>query len=180
MTQQPSHHASAASPRPLPQLGLIARLAIGSSLIAASCLVALGWVLEPTGGATYREVIWSHALSKQSLPTALLVAGLSLVTCVGALTWLLALLGSFRVAGPLYRLARNLEAALGGEPLIGVRRGDALQDTVARLATATAALDQHYAALREAAAAAALVLDDPRARQEGLRTLAEVERRVRL
>ncbi len=132
------------------------------------------------GGATYREVIWSHVLSKQSLPNALLVAGLSLIVLVGVLTWLLALLGSFRVAGPLYRLARNLEAAVGGEPLAGVRRGDALQDTVARLELATTALNEHYAALRDVARGAEAALDEPQARDELLGMLAEVERRVRL
>jgi hypothetical protein len=166
--------------QPLPHLGLIARLAIGSSLIAASCLVVLGWVLEPAGGATYREVIWSHVLSRQSLPTALLVAGLSLMVWVGVLTWLVALMGSFRVAGPLYRLARNLEAALGGDALVGVRRGDALQDTVARLSAATSALNEHYAVLRDVARGAEAALDEPPACDELLGVLAEVERRVRL
>jgi len=82
----------------------------------------------PLCGASYFDVVRAHVLTHRQLGPALLVGGLILLVLVAAITWLVALYGSFRFAGPLYRFTRNLREA-SRQPPMGIRQDDALQET---------------------------------------------------
>jgi len=88
--------------------------------------VLLIWI--PDADTTdYAVVIQAHSITQRELGPALLLAGLVLLAIGGIAVGVIALYASFRVAGPLYRFARNFEAARTRGPLLGVRGNDELQ-----------------------------------------------------
>lgn len=166
------------------QLKMIAGIAL---LVGLLSLVVLSWMLfhlAPRGQATYFDAIASTSLTGAYLLPAMVAAGLIIVAVTALVTWLIALYSSFRVAGPLYRLARNLEDALARGPLrtVPIRSGDKLQLEARRMEHAVRALHAHHAELRLALAAAeqALQQGDAAAYAEALGNLQRIERRAQL
>ena len=131
---------------------LIARIALASGLLAAIVLLALIYALTGGSADDYSALVRSHTLTERNLAPAMLVAGLVLLAAAGALVWLAALYTSFRVAGPLYRFARNMEAACRGGEVTGIRRRDCLQQTSRQLAGSARRFRAHYEELRAVAA----------------------------
>ncbi len=159
----------------------VARIAGGTSLLAAGVLLAVVFWIGDSGGTSYYEVVSARALTHRQLGPALLVGGLVLLILVAALTWLVALWGSFRIAGPLHRFACNLRQA-GERPPQGIRHDDALQATSDHLQRAWQALHQLHGELGQAvqAAEAARAAADPDAWAQATRRLRALIQRVRL
>lgn len=166
------------------QLKMVASIAL---LVGLLSLVVLSWMLfhlAPHGQASYYDAIASTSLTGAYLLPAMVAAGLVIVAVTALVTWLIALYSSFRVAGPLYRLARNLEDALARGPIsaVPIRHSDKLQREAQRLEQAVDALHTHYGELRLAIAAAedALHKRDDRAYAAALAALQQIEHRARL
>lgn len=129
---------------------LIAHIAISTSTIAV--LLLLGAVLFATDeqGTGYAQLVKSHVITRQNLDTALLVAGLCLLALVMAITWLVSLYASFRVAGPMFRFCRNLEGAAQLRRPLPIREEDSLHEVSEQLIAAVEGVRGHYAGLDEA------------------------------
>lgn len=107
---------SAGAPAMLFSLRRVARIALGIGAGAACVPAVTVFFLGDRSGACYDELIRSRSLNQQLLGPALAIGGLVLVAFSTALTWGIALYSSFRVAGPLFRLTRNLETAVARGP----------------------------------------------------------------
>ncbi len=162
------------------RLQLVSRIAGVTGLVALLVLGAVVWWLTDAGGDSYFEVIRAHVLTRRQLGPAMLLAGLFLLALVALITWLFALYGSFRIAGPLYRFTRNLQQA-EREPPLGIRRDDSLQATSAHLQQAWADLHRLRRELDAAsrAAQAALAAGDEQAWQQARGRLQALISRVR-
>lgn len=102
-------------------------------------------------GEGYLDSLGRLQLSRDRLLPLVLAAGLFLLTVAAMVTWLIALYSSFRVAGPLYRLTRNLEHQLEENNLespLPIRRGDQLQHHSRLLGRAVDRLRESYLEIR--------------------------------
>ncbi|WP_426417183.1 hypothetical protein [Aestuariirhabdus sp. LZHN29] len=128
MPQQSDRHASGESHilSPLKQVGKISLLTGLFAVMGIALL--LGWVLYslPRG---YEELGVELMETQRHLPWLMSLTALLLIVGAAATTWVISLYASFRIAGPLYRFARNLEIQYrhSGEPVLSIRQGDALQ-----------------------------------------------------
>jgi len=128
-------------------LRLLIFIGFGGALAALLVLGGLVLVSAETGGEEYAAIIGAHALTRHNLEAGIWVAALLLLAVVALLTGLIALYVSFRVAGPLYRFSRNLEAAPGLERLYPIRHGDCLQDVSHDLLHTVEKLREYYRAI---------------------------------
>lgn len=148
------------APAILFQLKLVTRISLAIGLLAALVLLGMLFLISGGQGQTYGELIRMHSLTRVHLNTAMLVAGLLLVTVAAVITSVIAWYSSYRVAGPLYRFGQNLRLAGddGHAPLVGLRRGDALTEQALAVRQAVATLRAHHAAGTAAAREAALAV----------------------
>ncbi len=140
------------SPPILVHVQLVGRIALLTG--AAALLGLLGiiaWV-SSHDPRNYQEIIGAYLRAEERLGLVTLVFGCFAAAFAGVTTWLIALYSSFRIAGPLYRFARNLEVELARGPVVPgpIRRGDALQAEARAFEQAVAALRGHYQNLRHA------------------------------
>lgn len=111
------------------RLALVAKLALAVGFVAAATLVILLQYLTNQSDGDYWDLIRSHATTRRQLQTSIWVAGLWLVGFAGIFTWFVALVFSFRIAGPLFRFSRNLEQAINNQGAPSpIRDSDALQE----------------------------------------------------
>ena len=129
----------------------VAKVALWVGLVAAAGLASMLFLLTDTSGESYGALIKSHSVTQYRLGPALLIGGFFLLAFTAILTWLIALYSSFRIAGPLFRLSRNLEASISEGPVkpIPIRASDRLQPEAALLEAGLGALTAHYGELRE-------------------------------
>ena len=137
-------------------LKFVAALFASVGLVACSALLV---VLGTTSGGTgigYQQIIAAYSIAGQKLQTGLLIFGLAAVALAGMLAGLIALYASFRVAGPLFRIARNLEQAVASRTavMVPIRHGDQLQRQWKEFEASVQVLRHHYGDLREALAGA--------------------------
>lgn len=131
-------------------LRLVAKIALSVGALAAAGLVSMLYLLTDTTGVSYGELIKSHSIAQYRLGPALLIGGLFLLAFTATLTWMIGLYSSFRTAGPLFRLSRNLEASIAegpGKP-VPIRASDRLHAEAALLADALDTLAVNYEHLR--------------------------------
>lgn len=115
-----------------------------ATLAAVALLVSAMLFFADEKSMDYFSLVQFRAVTHENLAELLTIAGLFLVVCICLVSWVLALYGSFRVAGPLYRLSRNLELAPVSPNLIGVRKGDCFQDVSQQLRQAVDRVHEHY------------------------------------
>lgn len=165
-------------------LKLVAKISLAVGAAAVLVLLAALTLITGDTGESYGAIIRSQSLTRQQLGPAMLVGGLLLVAVAGFITWLIALYTSFRVAGPLYRLAENLKLARASNSieLIGLRKGDALFKQADGINHAVSNLRQHYGDLKIAADAAssALVAGDAARYADATARLKELDEKVRV
>ena len=127
-------------------VGQICLLVAGLTTLA---LVMLARYFDSPGGEDYAAAIGQFALFKATLDQAMLFGALVLVVLTCVTTWVIATYSSFRVAGPLYRLARNLERLVEQRRpmLLPLRAGDRLQQEAFELNLSQRSLVEHYARL---------------------------------
>lgn len=164
---------------------LVARIAL--SVAAAACLGLLAIVLLVSEGAatTYGGAIGAADTARQNLRPALFAFGLAMVAIAGMAAWFFSLYASFRIAGPLYRLSRNLELALnvGPVPPIPIRKTDCLQTEWREFEAGMTTVRLHYeeldAALAKLMRASAASGDHPEVREREWSRFKGVVSRVR-
>ena len=168
-------------------LKLVAKITLLVGAAACAGLILTLMSISHQSGSSYAETIRSFSLTREHLGTALLVAGLFLVAFAAVITWLIALYSSFRIAGPLYRSACNLEIfiAQGPTTLVPIRKGDSLQKEYGHLKQSVHSLQAHYDALREAGSRAAAILESGDTRRypeaaSAIAKLKELDSHVRL
>ena len=163
---------------------------IGLSVAAAASLgllAVLGLVSDDQAGS-YRQIIGALDLARQSLGPALLVLGLALTGFAGISAWLFSLYASFRIAGPLYRMARDLETQIDHGPVapLPIRATDRLQREWKVFEASIWALRAQHEELKQALGAvrSALGTDnetvDAATLASALARLKDTEQRVRL
>ncbi len=124
---------------------MISRITMATMLAAGLVLLAAVLFFEDGQGLDYLGLMQSYTVTAKNLDAMLIMAGLFLLFCVGLASWILTLYASFRIAGPLFRMARNLELASSSRDLPGIRKRDCLQDVSQQLQTAVNMLHDHYA-----------------------------------
>ncbi|MDO9063660.1 MAG: hypothetical protein Q7U25_00450 [Sulfuricella sp.] len=166
-------------------LKIIGSLALAGGGISFATLLLLLAFVSDNSGAAYWDIVKSGSITRQSLGPSMLLAGLFLASAGAAITWLISLYASSRIAGPLFRLSRNMEILIGSgdATLTPLRKKDLLQEEARQLVRSVNLLQGHY---REIGAAAdnALALIDSGGRGRGLAQsltkLRELDRRVQL
>lgn len=126
---------------------IISRIAMATTLAAGVVLIVAVLLFKDNQGLDYFSLVQSYTVTEKNLDAMLLMAGLFLLFCVGAVSWMLALYASFRMAGPLFRMARNLEVAPYSRDLPNIRKRDCLQDVSQQLHAAVAMLHDHYSCI---------------------------------
>lgn len=131
---------------------LVAKIAL--SVAVASCvgLLLVLFMVTDDRGTSYAHLIGATELTRQNLKPALLVFGLVMVFFAGITAWLFSLYTSFRIAGPLYRIARDLETAIERGPMAPdpIRKTDQLQREWLQFDASVAVLREHYEELWQA------------------------------
>jgi hypothetical protein len=104
---------------------------IGLSVAVASCigLLLVLLLLSDDNASGYGQVIGAFGIASKSLGPAMLVFGLAMASFAGITAWLFSLYASFRIAGPLYRISRDLELQIEHASIkpMPIRAGDSLQ-----------------------------------------------------
>lgn len=166
---------------------MMAKIALSVGAFAVAGLLLVLFVLTDQKGNSYGQVIGAHSLASQNLAAALLVFGLAMLAFASMVTWLIALYSSFRVAGPLFRLARNLQAEIEHGPSvpIAIRRGDLLQAEWKEFEASMTVLHEHCTGMKRTLAPLAEGLragtpPDAEALRQAVVHLKDSERRVKL
>lgn len=163
---------------------------IGLSVAGAASLgllLVLGLVSDDSAGS-YGQIVGAFDLARQSLGPALLVLGLALTGFAGLSAWLFSLYASFRIAGPLYRMARDLELQIDHGPVapLPIRTTDHLQHEWKVFEASVAALRAQHEELRQALGAVRRALGennetvDAATLASALARLKNTQQRVRL
>lgn len=165
-------------------LKLVGKVALSTGVLAAIILLFLVFFVSEDNGASYLEVIQSYTITRAHLRPVITLAALLLIMLVGLSVGFIALYTSFRIAGPLYRLTRNLQATGPLAQHQGIRRDDALHGIAGEMRESVDALERHYQRLRarvETALELASESDiDPSILSEALTELKAVEASVYL
>lgn len=130
---------------------MMGAIALSSAAAATVVFVVMLYLFGEPGGTNYAEIIQSYSVRHSQLIPMIFLSGLVLLVIVCVVSWLVALYGSFRVAGPLYRFQSNMEESLRGSIPQGIRSADALQQLSQSLQVGITTLDTHYAKLDELA-----------------------------
>ena len=163
---------------------------IGLSVAVASCLGLL-LVLIPVSdekASGYGQIVGAFGLARENLGPAMLVFGLAMISFAGITTWLFSLYASFRIAGPLYRISRDLELQIeqGAIAPAPIRATDSLQREWKAFEASVAALRAHYEELGQALSEVEKALPtntatvDTAALVPAIARLKKAEQRVRL
>jgi hypothetical protein len=115
---------------PVLDLQLVAKIGLSIGIVSFLGLLVVLLVVSDSDAGGYSETIVALGMVKHALTPAMIVFGLAMVAFAGVTTWLLALYGSFRIAGPLYRLSRDLELQINNGTVkpIPIRTTDKLQE----------------------------------------------------
>lgn len=135
------------TPASLFHLKIVLRIAALLTVLGALVMVFVVLAVGQTEQQGYLQSLSRLQISQERLMPLVLAAGLFLLTVSAFVTWLIALYSSFRIAGPLYRLTRNLEQELQQNSLerpMPIRSEDQLQTHGRLLREAVAALNDHY------------------------------------
>jgi hypothetical protein len=167
---------------------LVAKVGLSVGLSGLVGVLFLLWVIGDRAANGYGEIINAVGTVKHALAPAIWLFGLVMVSVAGLTTWLFALYASFRVAGPLFRISRDIEEQIknSGAKLIPIRAGDRLQAEWASFEAGVLGLRAHRENLGLALNALQQWADDPQQSgnlslgQTSLSHLAEVEQRVAL
>lgn len=139
----PSKHQDPESLR-IVHLQLVGKAALTTGILAAILLIFLVLFVSEDNGHSYRDIIQAYSITRAHLPAVMTLAALLLIILVGMSVGLIALYASFRIAGPLFRFGRNLQAAGIIAQQHGIRRDDALHGIAGELRESVNALEHHY------------------------------------
>lgn len=165
-------------------LKLVAKISVAVGAVAVlSLLVSLLLIPVPVGDS-YEAIIRSKSITREQLGPFMLLIGLGLVAVAAAITWVITLYSSFRIAGPLYRFTENLKLASLDDvtELTGLRRGDSLHAQQETIRHAVESLRTHYGAVEEASSQALNAIEnrDAEAYAMAVQRLRELDEKIRV
>jgi hypothetical protein len=167
---------------------LVAKVGLSVGVSGFLGVLFVLWVIGDRSANGYGEIINAVGTVKHALAPAIWLFGLVMVSIAGLTTWLFALYASFRVAGPLFRIARDIEEQIknsGAKP-IPIRAGDKLQAEWGSFEAGVLGLREHRKDLGQALNELQHWVDDPQRNadvalgQASLAQLSKVEQRVAL
>jgi hypothetical protein len=167
---------------------LVAKVGLSVGLSGLVGVLFVLWVIGDRAVNGYGEIINEVGSVKQALAPAIWLFGLAMVSIAGIATWLFALYASFRVAGPLFRIARDIEEQIkhSGAKLIPIRATDKLQAEWGSFEAGVVGLRAHREQIGHALNTLQQWVEDPHTSadlalgQSSLARLTEVEQRVTL
>ncbi len=164
------------------RMRMVSKIALIVGGVACLCMLLVLNFITDKSGVNYGTIIRSYSVSHQHLGPTLLVAGLFLVSFSGVVTYLISLYTSFRIAGPLYRFARNLEVMIeqGTLAMIPTRKGDHLKFEEQQFKQGLLKLHQHYDAIWNETEGALSQLESNENPIAAINRLKEVERAAQL
>tara|TARA_R110001583_G_scaffold69544_2_gene197106 strand:+ start:27513 stop:28073 length:561 start_codon:yes stop_codon:yes gene_type:complete len=141
-TQNQTHHTLAVN-----MLRRIARIALIVSAISIGSLALLILNFDtPTGD--YLTILQMLTNSHNNLLYIMFITGAWLIAATAITTYFITLYSSFRVAGPLYRFAKNLKFGHQHEmPMIKIRKYDYFQEECQQMDEGIETLLAHYQSL---------------------------------
>lgn len=178
-----NHHIQGGNCRLFYHLKIIGIVALAVGGLSFAALLLLLAFISDNSGSAYWEIVKSGSITRQSLGPGMLLAGLFLVSAAAAITWLISLYASFRIAGPLFRFSRNMEILIesGAVTLTPIRKDDQLQEEARQFAQSVDLLQGHYREIGAAADNALALIDSGgRGLAQSLAKLRELDRRVQL
>lgn len=165
-------------------LKLVAKVGLSLFVLSVLTICAVLLILGGGAGGTYEALVRSNSQIRQHLNEAMLLGGLALMAVTGFVTWLIVLYSSFRIAGPLFRLSKNLKLANESDTLqlINLRRGDALNKQADDIKNAVSTLRQHRLEITQGVDEALLALQTGHATQysQAIARLTVLDEKVRL
>jgi len=119
-----------------------------SGIIIVSMLIVM---ILPAIPKDYADFIQYMARIQHDLPLMLGLSALLLISAAGFTVWVICLYSSFRIAGPLYRFARNLEEQIVNGPtqILQIRNEDRLQGECQLFNRTIASLIGFYTELKQ-------------------------------
>jgi hypothetical protein len=167
---------------------LVAKVGLSVGVSGLVGVLFVLWVIGDRAANGYGEIINAVGTVKHALAPAIWLFGLVMVSIAGLTTWLFALYASFRVAGPLFRIARDIEEQIqhSGAMPIPIRATDKLQTEWDSFEASVLGLRTHREDLGQALNALQQWVDDPHPNadvalgQSSLANLSKVEQRVAL
>lgn len=128
---------------------IVLKISLLISLTAIVSMFVLLLSLVGERGSSYVEIISQFYLTYDRLPLAMFIVGVTLALLTAFTVWFVSLYSSFRVAGPIFRFTKNLEAivASDGASLTPIRKSDFLQAESVTLRTAVENMRIHYRAM---------------------------------
>ena len=130
---------------------IVLKISILISLAAIIGMFVVLITLMQEKGSSYLDMIGRFYLTYDRLPLAMFIAGTALALITAFTVWLVSLYASFRIAGPVFRFTRNLEAVVAndGVGLTPIRKSDFLQTESSSLCNGIENMRKHYRALEK-------------------------------
>jgi exonuclease VII small subunit len=131
---------------------MVANIGLSVALASALGLLLLLKLFSDGTASSYGQIVDVLGSTRHNLGPAIAVLGLVLVGFAGIVVWLFSLYASFRVAGPLYRMARDLEIQIehGLATPVPIRATDQLQGEFKAFEACVVALQAQHEALKQA------------------------------
>lgn len=177
---------SAQIPIAKPDYQLVAKVGLSVGVSGFVGVLFVLWIIGDRAANGYGEVISATGTLKHALAPAIWLFGLAMLSIAGVTTWLFSLYASFRVAGPLFRIARDIEEQIkhSGVKPIPIRTTDKLQAEWVSFEAGVAGLRTHRERMGLSLNTLQQWSDDPHSNtdlaQSALARLSEVEQRVTL
>ncbi|MDH4235292.1 MAG: hypothetical protein OEV15_09205 [Gallionella sp.] len=164
------------------RMRLVSRITLIVSAMFCVCILLVLAFISRNSGTTYDAAINSLSMSLRNLGPALLITSLLLMFFSIVVTRMISHRTSLRIAGPLYRFARNIEAFIehGLVAPVPTRQDDQLKPEKLQIERSIAKLQAHYDALRTATETALTQIDSQQNPAAAIARLKDIDRATRL
>lgn len=135
-----------------PDVRMVAKISLSVAVASFLGLLLVLILVSDDKARGYRQSISAFVLTREHLDSAMLVFGLALISFAGSIAWLFSIYASFRIAGPLYRISRNLELLIddGLAAPQPIRHTDSLQQEWREFEASSQDLRAQHDKLRQA------------------------------
>jgi len=123
--------------------GIVAKISLSISIFTFTTLmvmISFAWVDH---GGGYGDFIESQLISHKNIQYSIIIAGLLLILMSALISWFVSLYGSFRIAGPLYRFAQNMNHCHNPDTMLSLRSDDCLQELSNKIIHAAKQVENH-------------------------------------
>ena len=133
------------------QLLRVSKIAFWVGLLGIITVSLMIMMILPAIPEDYSDFIQYMARVQHDLPVMLELSALILISGAAFTIWIICLYSSFRIAGPLYRFARNLEdqTVHGPTEILQIRNEDRLQGECQLFNLTIASLIEFYTELKQ-------------------------------